>query len=224
MTARGRAGDLLLLFAGGRPELSALERIASETERLSVTSILDAADAKTARGVELLRDGMTFDLLGASPGPPSPVPPLAHRLGLPRDLDESADEALSLHPGPHLDEGAHTLPVVRTMMGVATMLVPHLPGLTALGWGPARTLIGPDFFVSTMTTWLAGGAFPALGLTAFTAEPGGGLASEGLAFFTGQELHIVPELVDDRATATRLGIRLVNQLVSQGKVSAPEVI
>ena len=84
MTARGRAGDLLLLFAGGRPELSALERIASETERLSVTSILDAADAKTARGVELLRDGMTFDLLGASPGPPSPVPPLAHaRVGDP---------------------------------------------------------------------------------------------------------------------------------------------
>ena len=224
MTARGRAGNLLLLFARGRPDVAVMKRVASETEQLSVTSVLESGDANATCGVELLRDGMTFDLLGALPGPSFPVPPLVHRLGVPRDLDESSAEALSLHCGPHLDQGAHTVPVIRTMMGVATMLVPHLPGLTALAWGPARTLIGPDFFVSSMSAWLAGGAFPALGLTAFTPEPDGSLVSEGLAFFTGQEVRLRPDVANDRAAGARLGIRLVNQLVGQSKVGAAETI
>ena len=167
---------------------------------------------------------MTYDLFGAAPGPGIQLPLLGYRLGVSRELAEGGHEALALQPGPHLAPGARTMPVVRTMMGVAAMIITHLPGLRAVGWPAAGTMIGPDFFVSSMIAWLAGGAFPALGLTAFVPVADGSLRSEGLAFFTGQELQLATELAKDRAAGTRLGVRLVNQLVGQGQVTAAEAI
>lgn len=217
-------GALLLLFPPGqRPTTDVLRQVASETERLAVTATLgESAHAHGAMGIEVLRDGMTYDLIGAAPGPAVALPPLRHRLGVARDLQLGS--ALALQPGPHLAAGSRTLPVVRTMIRVAVMTVSHFPGLRALAWAPARTLIGLDFFISTMTAWLAGGAFPALGLTAFDRDPGGGVRSEGLAFFTGQEIHILPEVASDPMVATRLGVRLMNQLVGQTRIAGDEAI
>ena len=59
---------------------------------------------------------------------------------------------------------------------------------------------------------------------AFAADPDQGLRSEGLAFFTGQELRLEPGLAEDHTAGVRLGIRLVNQLVGQGRVSETEAI
>jgi hypothetical protein len=221
---------LLLLFPRGqRPDAAVLREVAAGADRLTVTSVLgeDAVGSDSSRnfrGVELLRDGMTYDLVGARPGAGFTIPPSRHRLGLGADVLEPDCEALSLQPGPHLAPGARTLPVVRTMMSVATMIVAHLPRLRAVAWPAAGTLIGPDFFVSSMTAWIAGGAFPALGLTAFAADSDRSLRSEGLAFFTGQELRIEPALAEDRTAGVRLGIRLVNHLVGQGRVSETEAI
>ena len=217
---------MLLLFAHERrPSIDVLRQVAAETERLAVTSELGPVEGGAAlTGIEVLRDGMSYDLVGSAPGPGIVLPTMRYRLGVPKDVIESRKVALALQPGPHLAAGARTVPVVRTMMGVAAMIAPHLPGLRALAWPPAGTLIGPEFFVSSMTAWLTGGAFPALGLTAFAADGQGWLSSEGLAYFTGQELRIAPELAEDRAAATRLGIRLVNQLVGRGRVKAREGI
>lgn len=219
-------GALLLLFPSGeRPEEGVLREVVSETDRLTVTSAIGTREAKNVPcGIELLRDGMTYDLIGAAPGPGMAIPKPTHRFGVPQNLDSADVEALSLQPGPHLAPGARTVPVVRTMMGVATMIVAHLPGLRAVAWPAAGTVIGMDFFVSSMTAWLAGGVFPALGLTAFAADPDGGLRSEGLAFLTGQEIRLGRELAEDRAAGVRLGVRLVNQLVGQGRVTDPEAI
>ena len=205
--------------------MAVLNELVAGIDRLSLTSTLDGrAGDRSPCGVELLRDGMTYDLVGAAPGPSIAVPSFRHRLGLPRDFSEAEAEALSLQPGPHLAPGARTVPVVRTMMSVATMIVAHLPGLRTVAWPAGGTLIGLDFFVSSMTAWIAGGVFPALGLTAFAPEPDGGLRSEGLSYFTGQELVLEPPLAEDRAAGTRLGIRLVNQLVGQGPVTSAEAI
>lgn len=215
----------MLFPRGERPDLAVLSAVVAGIDRLALTSALggDAGD-RSPRGVELLRDGMTYDLVGAAPGPSIAVPSLKHRLGMPKEFSEADAEALSLQPGPHLAPGARTMPVVRTMMSVATMIVAHVPGLRAVAWPAGGTLIGLDFFVSSMTAWIAGGAFPALGLTAFAPEPDGGLRSEGLAFFTGQELVLEPPLAEDRAAGTRLGIRLVNQLAGQGPLTSAEAI
>ncbi|GGD92048.1 hypothetical protein GCM10011515_09660 [Tsuneonella deserti] len=201
-----------------------LREVVRGSRRLSLTGVLGGKVADEFEGLELLSNGMTYDLVGASPGRSFEVPVPIYRFGLPPDTTIEGSEALCIYPGPHLASGARTVPVVRTMMSVAAMIVAHLPRLQAISWPAARTVIGVDFFVSIMTAWTAGGAFPALGLTAFAADADGSLRSEGLAFFTGQELRIEPALAKDKAAATRLGIRLVNQLVGRGRLESAEAI
>lgn len=220
----GEGGLLLLFRAEQRPDLPAFQKAIEGADRLSVVHASEEGPDRRGPLIELLRDGMTFDVVGLAPGPPVAVPPLPHRLGADKAINANNKLAISLQPGPHLAPGARTLPVVRTLMGVALTLAPWLPALRGIGWPPAGTLIGPDFFVSSVAAWLGGGAFPALGLTAFAVDDSGGMRSEGLAYFTGQELRLEGPLAEDRAAAVRLGLRLVNQLVGQGAVTVTEAI
>jgi hypothetical protein len=218
------SGALLLLFPRGkRPGNEVLRATAAGSDRVAVTSTL-AGDGNGTVGVELLRDGMTYDLVGAAPGPGMTIPALRHRMGVGAGLETGDLEALALRAGPHLSQGPAIVPVVRTMMGVASMIVPHLPGLAAVAWSESGALIGCEFFISVMSAWVSGGAFPALGLTAFAADGEGGLRSEGLAFFTGQELRLAAELTEDRAAGTRLGVRLINQLVGRPALKQGEAV
>lgn len=222
---------LLLFTQGQRPDADRLASAIEAAGRLTLTHhISGTGDSSGARpgdsgavtGCELLRDGMTYDLTGLAPGPSVAIPPIRHRYGF-AGSDEAL-EATALAPGPHLAAGAHSIPVVRTQAGIAVSLAKSLPGLVAFGWPPARTLVGADFFASSISAWLDGGAFPSLGFTAFSADPQGGMVSEGLAWFTGQELRFASDIAKDRAMAARLGVRLVNQLVSQGKLTAQDYI
>jgi hypothetical protein len=174
---------------------------------------------------ELLRDGLAYDLLGLSPGPPVGHASARHAYGFAGEPPPTDTlEAIALRPGDHIAAGARAMPVVRTLAGIAAELAPHLPGLEAIAWPPAATLIGPSFFASTVAKWLDGGAFPALGLTAFAPDEDGGLRSEGLAWFGAQEIVLDPALAEDRAAATRLAIRLVNQLAGRGALGAAELV
>jgi hypothetical protein len=210
---------MLLFPRGERPDASALCTGVASAARTSVVHAFADGHA-----LELLRDGLTFDLVGLAPGPPMRVETARHLFGVEPDFAVGRHEALALQPGPHIAAGAHSVTVVRTLAGIAAELAPHLPRLAALGWAPASALIGPDFFASTVSKWLDGGAFPALGLTAFAPDDDGSLRSEGLAWFTGQEIALDPALCDYRAAAVRLAIRLVNQLVGRGALSAAELI
>ena len=213
---------LLLFREGQRPDAAALREAVREAGRITITHEF-VGDGATV-GLELLRDGMTYDVAGLVPAPSVATPAARHQYGLGGADGADALEAVSLQPGPHLQAGARSMPVVRTMAGIAADLLGALPAAVAVMWPPSRSYIGPGFFAASVSAWLSGGAFPALGLTAFDDEPGGGMRSEGLAWFTGQELLIAPDLAKDRAAAARLAIRLVNQLVSQGRLIASEVI
>jgi hypothetical protein len=176
------------------------------------------------RWLELLRDGLTFDLNGLMPGPAAPFPALAHRFDLPQLPAASDHEALSLRAGPHLAAGGNSLPLIRTMLALASDLVRHFPDLVAVCWGPSGSAIGRRYFESVTTAWLDGGPFPALGLTAFVETPDGALESSGLTFWIGQELRVEPPLSADRVAATRLAIRLVNHLVIRGAMTEDDRI
>jgi hypothetical protein len=130
---------------------------------------------------------------------------------------------VTLEPGPHLEGGGNLLPVVRSQMALAAELA-SLTGIQAVGWEPARSLSSPAHFIRSVTRWLEGGVFPGLGLTALAEVEDGGLRSEGLAFFTGQELSIGSELARDKAAAARLVLRLIHELVEAGGIAAPEHI
>lgn len=204
--------------------MAAVRRAVRAAEGLSISHDGGPGDGRAGHEplwLELLTDGMTFDLGGVAPGPGHAAADLRNRYEVPPDFGDSPGEALSLVPGPHLAGGRALIPVVRTQARIGAELVRRFPGIAAVGWSPARTLVGRDFYLSTTEAWLAGGPFPALGLTAFRQMLGGAIQSEGLAFFTGQELHFDNAQFPDPAAAVRLGLRLVNELVGTGPLAEP---
>lgn len=183
-----------------------------------------SAGAQDEVWLELLRDGLTFDLRGLAPGPCPGVPPITHRFDFAPGGGEDALEALAVLPGPHLAGGERSMPVLKAMLGLARDLTQHFPDLVAIHWAPSHSAIGRRFFESVITAWLDGGAFPALGLTAFEEAPDGALQSVGLGLWIGQEVRIEPPLTNDKIAATRLGVRLINQLVIVGGLDESERI
>jgi hypothetical protein len=99
-----------------------------------------------------------------------------------------------------------------------------LRGTEAVAWHSARCWSPPEVYVDGVRRWVEGGVFPGLTLASLSLSPDMGLHSEGLALFTGQELRIEPELVDDRAEAAKLAVRLLDYLIERGRIAAPESI
>lgn len=165
---------------------------------------------------ELLITGLTFDVTGLAPGPAETMPGVAHRYGLADNLLVEELEAVLVQPGAHLAGATAMLPVVRGCVALGAALAMH-SAAAAVVWIPARTVMGSDYFAATIADWLGGGAFPALGLTSLVPGPGG-IASEGLAFFTGQELEVAGS---DLAHTGRIAVRMVHTLVGYGRLAAP---
>jgi hypothetical protein len=206
------------------PDAPAIRRLAGRNAEFSISHD-PAQDGKADEGgwLELLANGLTYDLHGLPPGTPLAPGHFRHRFDLRDSFEPSGFTALSLQPGPHLAGGETMLPVVRSQAWLATQLC-ALPGIAAVGWAPARSVCSVAHFTASVRRWLEGGVFPALGLTALNGTSDGGLQSEGLAFFTGQELRIEPEVAADKAGAARLGVRLINELVGRGKLAQAEQI
>ena len=236
---------LYLLFAPGcRPTREAIATFVSRQHAVSLShdpsedaaTRLVLAEGEHARAadvdpadqeevwVEVLREGLTFDLRGLAPGPDCRAPAYQHRFDFPADSTGAAHEALVIHPGPHLAGGERSVPVLRAMLALARDLTQHFAALEGIVWEPSRSVIGRRFFESTVSAWLDGGPFPGLGLTAFEETDDGALLSIGLALWTGQELRIEPPLAADRVAATRLAVRLINQLVMVGGIDESERI
>lgn len=219
---------LAVLYAPGqRPSIDAV-RLAGEASDAFALSF-DPRDRVSGDGdhgdhnqgastgwAELLITGMTFDVAGLAPGPAETMPSIAHRYGLVDNFSVAGLEAVLVQPGAHLAGAAAMLPVVRGCVALGAALATQT-GAAAVVWIPARTVMAPDYFAATIGDWLSGGAFPALGLTSLV--PGGaGITSEGLAFFTGQELEVAG---NDLAHTGRVAVRMVHTLVGHGRLAAP---
>ena len=179
--------------------------------------------AEAASWVELLANGLTFDLVGLAPGRPADRPPSGPAFGLPDGFEAESLEAITLQPGPHLVAGGAMLPVVRSLAWLSALLT-DLPGVRAVGWHPAPCWSAPSHFRDSVLRWIEGGVFPGLGLAALAPMPDGGMQSQGLALFTGQEMRLEPELVADRAAGAKIGLRLMHWMVENGRVDDIEVI
>lgn len=208
----------LLYAAGGRPSAEDVRR-AGET---SGAFALTFDPEKGPEWAEVLITGLAFELGGLAPGAAEPLPPVAHRFGLADARSNDVLEAVVLRPGAHLAGAAAMLPVVRACTALALALAEQSDAVT-VAWIPARSAMGADYFGAVIADWLGGGAFPAPGLTALIPNAAG-IASEGLAFFTGQELQVVADPAADRRRLGRIAVRLVDLLVQNGPLIAPAAL
>lgn len=202
----------MLFGVGARPDAAAVRALAQE----GGFAVTHEGEDGGKTWLELVINGLAYDLAGLSGGVGGRIAAPRHQFAV-DDLAAEAVEAVTLVAGPHLVEGASMMPVVRSQVLLARQLS-TLAGLRAIAWNPAQSWMAPDHFVRVVTAWLDGGPFPALGLTGLHPVLDGGLQSQGLAFFTGQELRIEPELAEDRVGATKLAVRLINELVTQNPV------
>ena len=167
--------------------------------------------------LELLANGLTFDITGLAPGNAEVLPEQAHHYGLGKDADFSTTEAVTIVPGPHLASGGAMFPVLRCLAWLGALMA-DLPGVRAVAWHPARSYCEPEYFRTSVLRWIEGGVFPGLGLAALVPTADGGLQSEGLGLFIGQELRLSADLADDRAQGAKIALRLLNWLVENGRV------
>lgn len=194
-----------------------MRALAASSGQFSISLDTSEEGGQEEGWLELLANGMTFDLTGLAPQPCIDVPATAHTFGIAGAEAETFQPVL-IKPGPHLAAGGAMFPVVRTLAMIAAHLV-QLDGVKAVAWHPARAVSEAGYFRSSVLRWIEGGAFPGLGLTALVPTEDGGLESEGLSLFTGQELLMTPDVVTDRAEASKIALRLLNWLVEHGRIT-----
>ena len=212
-SGRRQAGLTLLFATGTRPDADAIAALSAVVGEV-VSFGISHRPADHPYWLELLVLGLTFDLQGLSPGIPATAEPAIHSFAVRLD-DLAGLEVLSVRPGPHLAASGTLLPVVRAMAALGCELA-RLPGLVAIGWGAARTVMAPDYYRRAVGAWLNGGVFPGLGLTALVRSPQGVVESEGLALFIGHELRLEPLAGESPADAARYALRLIHLLVENG--------
>ena len=221
-----------MLFApGSRPSSGDIVRLASADGAFTVTGAGEVGQ-EFQRGsssrdqlspgrdwVEVLANGLAFDLAGLSSGPACPDPAQAYSYGFVTPPAEGV-EAITMQPGPHLSGGGAMPPVVRCLAWLGAKLA-ELPGAQAVAWHPARSWSSPDYYRRSIIRWIEGGVFPGLGLTALAPVDGGGMRSEGLRLFIGRELQVDAGVASNEADLAKISLRLLHWLVESGGLDEP---
>ncbi|MET0193977.1 MAG: hypothetical protein ABW200_11490 [Hyphomicrobiaceae bacterium] len=209
---RAQAGLSLLFAPGQRPDLNTL-RGALQTCQVQATIVHEDADRG---GAELIVSGLMFEVDGLAPGVAETAQVPADVYGFVDTLPTDRQGAVRLLPGHHLSGGLSLGPVIRAMLALAAELAVSLP-VTAVLWHPAKTAIEPRAFSRAVLAWLAGGAFPAAGLTALSAMADGSVVSRGLAHFVGQEMTLRGE---GGGPDFKLAAQIVDRIVQEGPLHA----
>ncbi len=215
----GTAGPIaMLLFRQGfRPDAAAvLQWLAGAAVAHRITTSMNTPLGQA----EILREGLTFDLVGLSPGAAQAHLPVRHSYGLPEDFPSEPLEAIHLRPGPHLCVGGvQLLPVVQVAAGLLADLA-ELPGLAAISWTAAENAMCPQSFARSIRVWRQGGVFPAFSLVSLSHCRDGTVLSEGLRGLIGCELRLSPRPGQEGEVALKQAVRLVDWLVLQGAARA----
>lgn len=221
-TLQADSGLCLLFAAGTRPSVEDVERLFAEAgQRIGKVARISSRRGMAEGWLELLASGLTFDLTGLIPGAAMPRPRARHFFGLAPQVAEGEFEAISLLPGPHIAGGEAMLPVIRIMAEVASALADGF-ACKVVCWQPAGCWMDSGYFARIAEGWSDGGAFPALGLTGIERTQDGGVESDGLAFFIGQELRVEARRGEGAADTVKLAVRVIDHLVRHGPLAARE--
>ncbi|QQN74131.1 hypothetical protein [Croceicoccus sp. YJ47] len=98
----------------------------------------------------------------------------------------------------------------------AALRISDTTGCLAVGWARARTAMGVGYFRSVAQSWLDGGAFPALGLTALHLDENGVMQSVGVRALTGWEVAVAPAPGMSHAQQAKVATRFIDHIIRDG--------
>jgi len=215
------AGMSLLFADGKRPSAIDVERVLNSAELSNSGACISFRPDGDEGWIELLVNGLTFDMAGLKPATADRLPECAYSFGLGDVSTLSGLEAVSIVPGQHIYGGHAMQPVVRSMASVVAQLALPLSA-KAVCWHPASIWMEPSYFARIVMNWVSGGAFPALGLTAVDRTEDGAVLSRGLDYFIGQEVMLPPVAGEEAADTVKLAVRLIDFLVRNGPLDKPQ--
>lgn len=186
------------------------------------------ADAVSNAGLTVLRNGSLADTVIGSDGVRFTIEfkEVDH---LPAMRFDAADAVFAgssaLRIVPALTGGGEGSAIAVTKAAVrAALALCDTRGCVAVGWQPADSAMSVSYFRKVAAHWLAGGPFPALGLTSLSPDADGAIVSRGLRPLIGQELRILPAAELPGADRARVAIRVIDHLVMHGPVIHAEQV
>lgn len=188
-------------------------------EAMRRTDVTVSGDGATPE-MRLATDDLHFDLTPIAADGLVALPSM--RFDAPDELFRGAS-AVRIVPVVGQTGGDDPVHIVRAACRVALALA-GMPGCVAIGWAAADSAMGRDYFRKTVGDWLAGGPFPALGLTSMTLDGEGAMVSRGLHPIMGQELRVLASPGQSPADRARIAIRMIDHLVRNGPLCEAEVV
>lgn len=210
------SAGLSFLFTPGERPGAAILRSALEVCQAAACVTREEVEGGA---VEVVANGLTFDIDGLAPAQTSGVDVSVGTFGFDEPEDAAGLEAVRFYPGHHLSGGVALAPVIRTQLALAAELAISLP-VRAIHWHPADTLVEPRTFSRTVLAWLAGGAFPARSLTALSQLNDGSVVSRGLAHFVGQEMSLRSPVGKKGRRTLDLAAKVIDLVVRAGPLQA----
>lgn len=213
-----------LLFApGDRPSIYEIEGFLSSMAMAGSMAQITHRPGEGRGWIELLVNGLAFDLTGLVPAPSTSYPEPRRTFGLPEDVGVFEFEGISLLPGAHIAAGGAMLPIVRVMVGLVANLALNLPVKTVC-WHPTASWMDVRYFARLVLGWLAGGAFPALGLCGVERRSDGSFESVGLGFFIGKEILMEAAFGEVQADTIKVAVRVIDHLVTCGHLDQVQAL
>lgn len=215
-------GASLLFPANSRLTAGMLARLFDAGE---LTGIPARVCHRSADGncLEILASGLTIEMRLRPGGGSVSQRCASHVYGFTEDMAPDCCDVVEIAPGRHIAAGGRLLPIIETIAGLTANIALNLP-VAAVEWHTAGTCMEPRFFSQSVLNWLAGGRFPALGLTALEAVPDSSVASKGLGAITGQEMRLAGTSGESPEDSMRTAARVVDYLVRNGRLTAPREI
>lgn len=185
----------------------------------SVGKVASALPSMSRSDHSLVWNGLQFSLCLAE------LPELAVNAQpiLCSSMPTANSNVFSLNFADHVTGGNRLPEIAQAFLKFAALLVKQL-GPDRVIWTPGNLLVDPGYFAEAVNDYAEGGAFPVLATIQLIWSPEkDGLHTEGLEWFSGQEVHCDVVKGSEQIWLRRI-VRLVHDIATNGPLTTDETV
>lgn len=213
-TSYGHNRDLsfVLWFTNASPDAATISQALGE---FGAAFAAEGRNGTASGKLEIVHDGFCISV--ATDGPVSAATRQAFGLAVDALVDA---KAMTLAVAAPANDDTLPLAAIRAATRAA-LAICAVGDCLAVGWNPANSVMGRDYFARVAGDWLAGGSFPALGLASLSVAADGTMGSLGMAPICGQELVIASIQGMSDADRAKIAVRMMDHMAKGGAITRP---